>query len=49
LLSAQRNAIELQSLRLQSTVGLIKALGGGFEEGVLYLLVQLPSSIGQAD
>ena len=48
LLSAQRSAIELQSLRLQNTVSLIKALGGGFEEGGLHMLVQSPPSIGQA-
>jgi outer membrane protein TolC len=49
LLSAQRSAIELQSLRLQNTVGLIKALGGGFAESDLLLLVQSPPSIGQAE
>jgi len=49
LLSAQRSAIELQSLRLQNTVGLIKALGGGFEAGDLHMLVQSPPTLGQAE
>jgi NodT family efflux transporter outer membrane factor (OMF) lipoprotein len=48
-LSAQRSAIELQSLRLQSTVGLFKALGGGFEEADLRLLVRSPPTMGQAE
>jgi NodT family efflux transporter outer membrane factor (OMF) lipoprotein len=49
LLSAQRSAIELQSLRLQSTVGLFKALGGGFEEADLGMLVESPPAMGQAE
>jgi NodT family efflux transporter outer membrane factor (OMF) lipoprotein len=49
LLSAQRSAIELQSLRLQSTVGLFKALGGGFEEADLGMLVRSPPVMGQAE
>ena len=47
-LAAQRSAIELQSLRLQTTVGLIKALGGGFQERDLQALTQSPPAIGVA-
>ena len=49
LLSAQRSAIELQSLRLQNTVGLIKALGGGFETADLSVLAQDPPAMGRVE
>ena len=47
-LAAQRSAITLQSQRLQSTVGLIKALGGGFHERDLRALVQSLPTMGEA-
>lgn len=48
VLSAGRSAIELQSERLQTTVGLIKALGGGFRTEDLQVLEKSPPTIGQA-
>lgn len=39
-LSAQRSAIDIQSARLQTTVSLITALGGGFQERDLQALGQ---------